>query len=128
MFGDYTKENLPSGPFIEQVVAEHPGAKPVYVITDDPYLAASARLELPQARVLLQSFGQTPPLGEAERGQAGLIVWQGGHEGLDALQPYLHRNGVAAEGLTPGTKAVPYLFSGGRDSVTFGYAWVEPGR
>ncbi|UIY30427.1 glycosyltransferase family 39 protein [Neorhizobium galegae] len=71
MFGDYTKENLPSGPFVEQVVAERPGAKPAYVMTDDPYLAASSRLELPQARVLLQSFGQTPPLGEAERRQRG---------------------------------------------------------
>ncbi len=128
MFGDYTKENLPSGPFIEQVVAEHAGAKPAYVITDDPYLAGSARLELPQARVLLQSFGQTPPLGEAERNRPGLIVWQGGGEMLGALKPYLQANGVAAEGLAPATKVVSYLFSGGRDSVTFGYAWVEPGR
>jgi 4-amino-4-deoxy-L-arabinose transferase-like glycosyltransferase len=128
MFGDYTKENLPSGPFIEQVVAEHAGARPAYVITDDPYLAGSARLELPQARVLLQSFGQTPPLGEAERSQPGLIVWQGGGETLDALKPYLQANAVAAEGLAPATKVVPYLFSGGRDSVTFGYAWVEPAK
>ncbi|MCQ1833801.1 ArnT family glycosyltransferase [Neorhizobium galegae] len=126
MFGDYTKENLPSGPFVEQVVAERPGAKPAYVMTDDPYLAASSRLELPQARVLLQSFGQTPPLGEAERRQRGLIIWQGGGKTLDALKPYLRANGIAAEGLAPATKVVPYLFSGGRDSVTFGYAWVEP--
>ncbi|MEN3146718.1 glycosyltransferase family 39 protein [Neorhizobium sp. IRAMC:178] len=128
MFGDYTKENLPSGPFIEQVVAEHSGARPAYVITDDPYLAGSARLELPQARVLLQSFGQTPRLSEAERRQPGLIVWQGGNEGLDALKPYLQANGVVTEGLAPANKAVPYLFSGGRDNVTFGYAWVEPGK
>ncbi|WP_052751841.1 ArnT family glycosyltransferase [Neorhizobium galegae] len=126
MFGDYTKENLPSGPFIEQVVAEHAGAKPAYVITDDPYLAGSARLKLPQARVLLQSFGQTPPLGEVERMQPGLIVWQGGRETLKALKPYLRANRIAAEGLAPATKVVPYLFSSGRDSVTFGYAWVEP--
>jgi 4-amino-4-deoxy-L-arabinose transferase-like glycosyltransferase len=128
MFGDYTKENLPSGPFIEQVVAEHTGAKPAYVMTDDPYLAGSARLELPQARVLLQSFGQTPPLGETERNQPGLIVWQGSGETLDALKPYLQANGVAAEGLAPAIKVVPYLFSGGRDSVMFGYAWVEPAK
>ncbi|CDZ62557.1 PMT family glycosyltransferase, 4-amino-4-deoxy-L-arabinose transferase [Neorhizobium galegae bv. orientalis] len=128
MFGDYTKENLPSGLFIEQVVAEHAGARPAYVITDDPYLAGSARLELPQARVLLQSFGQTPPLGEAERRQPGLIVWQGGGNILAALKPYLQANGIAAERLAPATEAVPYLFSGGQDSVTFGYAWVEPAR
>ncbi|UIK06642.1 hypothetical protein [Neorhizobium galegae] len=47
---------------------------------------------------------------------------------LAALGPYLQANGVAAERLTPATEAVPYLFSGGQDSVTFGYAWVEPGR
>ncbi len=126
LFGNYTKENLPSGPFIEQIASEHPGPRPAYVITDDPYLAASARLELPQARVLLPSFGQTPPLGEAERRQPGLIVWR--DSALAALNPYLQANGVATEGLAPATKAVPYLFSGGRKSVTFGYAWVEPGR
>jgi len=126
LFGNYTKENLPSGPFIEQIASEHPGPRPAYVITDDPYLAASARLELPQARVLLPSFGQTPPLGEAERRQPGLIVWR--DSALAALNPYLQANGVATEGLAPATKAVPYLFSGGRQSVTFGYAWVEPGR
>ncbi len=129
LLGNYTKENLPSGPFIGQLVVEQTGAKPGYVITDDPYLAASARLELPRARVLLPSFGQTPSLGAAERSQPGLVVWQSGRgETLDALRPYLQANGVATEGLVPATKAVPYLFSGGRDSVTFGYAWVEPGR
>lgn len=126
LFGKYTKENLPSGPFIEQIVAEHPGPRPAYVITDDPYLAASARLELPQARVLLPSFGQTPLLGEAERRQPGLIVWR--DSTLAALKPYLQANGVVTDGLAAGEKAVPYLFSGGRKSVTFGYAWVEPGR
>lgn len=126
LFGNYTKENLPSGPFIEEIASEHPGPRPAYVITDDPYLAASARLELPQARVLLPSFGQTPPLGEAEPRQPGLIVWR--DSALAALNPYLQANGVATEGLAPATKAVPYLFSGGRASVTFGYAWVEPGR
>jgi len=126
LFGNYTKENLPSGPFIEQIASEHPGPRLAYVITDDPYLAASARLELPQARVLLPSFGQTPPLGEAERRQPGLIVWR--DSALAALNPYLQANGVATEGLAPATKPVPYLFSGGRASVTFGYAWVEPGR
>ncbi|WP_162895073.1 ArnT family glycosyltransferase [Rhizobium terrae] len=127
LFGNYTKENLPSGPFIEEVMAKHGGTRPAYVIAADPFLAASARLELPQARVILPSFTQTPPLDEISRRRAGLIVWhiRDGSAALPAeLAPVLTRNGIAPETLVPSTIAVPYLFSFRQDRVTFGYAWI----
>lgn len=125
LFGQYTKENLPSGPFIRQVLAEQPGTKPAYVIAADMFLAASARLELPDARVLQLSFTQTPPL--AEKTRPGLIIWrpaEGRTEIPAYIKAYLTEQGIAPDNLAPRTLAVPYLFSGGRDSVLFGYAWV----
>ncbi|MEQ1405268.1 glycosyltransferase family 39 protein [Neorhizobium sp. Rsf11] len=126
-FGQYTKENFPSGPFIREVLAEQPGTKPAYVIADDSSLAASARLELPDARVLLPSFEQTPPLDEAEKILPGLVIWravQGSGEIPTYLKAYIAGQGGVPENLSPATLAVPYLFSNGRDSVLFGYAWV----
>ena len=127
--GQYEKENLPSGPFIEHILREQGGEPPAYVIAADPFLAASARIELPQARVLLPSFGQTPPLDAAARAKAGLVIWQIGRRGGDAVLPetlaaYLKAQGISPEALSPMVKAEPYLFSGGRAGITFGYAWV----
>ncbi|MFB9951289.1 glycosyltransferase family 39 protein [Rhizobium puerariae] len=126
-FGQYTKENLPSGPFIEEIMTEAKGGKPAYVIAADPFLAASARLQMPDARVLLPSFGQTPLLNQSERNRPGLVIWRtdpGSALPPGGLEPYLQENGIAPERLIPTTRTVPYLFSGGRDGVTFGYAWA----
>jgi 4-amino-4-deoxy-L-arabinose transferase-like glycosyltransferase len=126
--GQYNKENLPSGPFLREVLAERAGTNPAYVIAADPFLAASARIELPGARILWPSFGQTPLLDATERGLLGLIVWRvDGNEMPDGLSAYLQANGLEAERLAPATRAVPYLFSGGRDTVSFGFAWTPGG-
>ncbi|MGK6317518.1 ArnT family glycosyltransferase [Neorhizobium sp. DT-125] len=126
-FGDYGKENLPAGPFIRQVLAEQPGVKPAYVIVSDQFLAASARLELPDARVLLPSFEQTPPPDGTEKARPGLVIWSTpGDAGIPAhLKAYLTEQGILPDNLVPRTISVPYLFSGGRRSVPFGYAWVN---
>ncbi|MGK9050134.1 ArnT family glycosyltransferase [Neorhizobium petrolearium] len=126
-FGDYGKENLPAGPFIRQVLAERPGANPAYVIASDQFLAAIARLELPDARVLLPTFEQTPPLGEADRARPGLVIWSAPEnaEVLALLKAYAAEQGIPPDGLAPRTMSVPYLFSGGRHNVLFGYAWVN---
>jgi len=125
--GQYGKENLPAGPFIEQVLAEQPGTRPAYVIAGDIFLAASARLKLPDARVVQTGFRQAPPLSEAEKTQPGLIIWRpaGGNAEIPAhLKAYVAEQGIAPENLSPRTLAVPYLFAGGRDNVLFGYARI----
>ncbi len=123
--GQYNKENLPSGPFLREVLAERADTNPAYVIAADPFLGGSARIELPSARILWPRFGQTPLLDTMERGQVGLIVWRENGNGMpDGLSAYLQENGIDAERLATATKAVPYLFSGGRDTVTFGFAWT----
>jgi 4-amino-4-deoxy-L-arabinose transferase-like glycosyltransferase len=126
-FGSYSKENWPSGPFIEEVIARHGGSRPAYVIATDPYLAASARLELPQAKVVFTGFDQIQTLSGVDLQTGGLVVWP--TEGDAAQLPsymdqFLQQYGVKAEVLVPSTVAVPHLFSWRNDRVTFGYAWV----
>lgn len=125
----YEKENLPAGLFIEQVVAER-GERPAYVTAADPFLAASARIELPDARIFLPTFDQAPPLDAAIRGKPGLVIWQIGRKGGEAMMPealasYLRARGIAPETLSSSAMAVPYLYSGGRADITFGAAWID---
>ena len=129
--GKYEKENFPGRPFVAQIVAEHGGGKPAYAIAGDPYLAASLRLELPDAYVLQPSFEQAPPPDTATRAGLGLIVWRISDVGTATpagLVDYLKAAGVTGTVSAPAAKTVPYLFSGGRAGVAFGYAWVDAGK
>lgn len=129
--GRYEKENFPGRPFVKQVMAEHAGSRPAYALALDPHLAASLRMELPRARIVLPTFEQGLPPADFVRGELGLVAWRtvSGNAAMpEALAAYLKANGIETEGLVPATKTVPYLFSSGRESVMFGYVWVGPGK
>jgi 4-amino-4-deoxy-L-arabinose transferase-like glycosyltransferase len=128
LIGRQPKENLPSVPFIRQVLAERgPHDEPAYIIAADPALAAAARLAAPEARIVLPSFTQAPPLDAAAAKVQGLVMWKAEPGKADMPQPvraFLASQGLPSEGLTPAALNVPYLFSGGRDMASFGYAWI----
>jgi 4-amino-4-deoxy-L-arabinose transferase-like glycosyltransferase len=128
LIGRQPKENLPSVPFIRQVLAERgPRAEPAYIIAADPALAAAARLAAPESRIELPSFTQAPALEAATAKAQGLVIWKaepGNAELPESVRTFLAALGLPSEGLLPAVLTVPYLFSGGRDKASFGYAWI----
>ncbi|WP_161974073.1 ArnT family glycosyltransferase [Rhizobium deserti] len=128
LIGRQPKENLPSVPFIRQVLAERGlGAEPAYIIAADPALAAAARLAAPEARIVLPSFTQAPPLEASTAKAQGLVIWKAEPDKAElpeSVRTFLAALGLPSVGLLPAVLTVPYLFSGGRDKASFGYAWI----
>ncbi|MCK8781732.1 glycosyltransferase family 39 protein [Rhizobium sp. NTR19] len=127
MFGKYAKENWPSTPFIHEVIERHGGDMPAYVIATDPYLAGSARTEIPEAKVIFTGFKQVQTITEDELRGGGLVVWPLDGDATQTpayLGPFLQQYGIKPEVLVPSTLAVPYRYSWRDDRVGFGYAWV----
>ncbi len=129
-FGRFGKENLPARPFVELVLDQRAGTRPSYVMASDPFLAASARLELREARVLLPGKGEAA-LNEAKRsGGDGLVIWRvrGDDRHVpDWLEGWLNTKGIPGSTVETATIDVPYLFASPSETVTFGYAWISPG-
>ncbi|MBP2547470.1 4-amino-4-deoxy-L-arabinose transferase-like glycosyltransferase [Neorhizobium galegae] len=127
LIGDYGKEHIPYRSFVEQVVKER-GERPAYVITDDLMLAGNLRLQWPDVPVIMPGTPLPVSLESAGQSGSGLIAWPAkGGEPLPASAAVL----LAAHGLildaNVGARqmAVPYLFSRGRATFPFGYAFVK---
>lgn len=125
----YSKENLPPRPFVAQLVQTR-GERPLpeIVITSDYYLAGSARIELPQALVLLPGLLPAQQNGAVIGRKPALMIWTIGEDG-NAVVPFsdwLANQGIDPTRVTTGTMAVPYIFSSGRKTAVFGYGWIDP--
>jgi 4-amino-4-deoxy-L-arabinose transferase-like glycosyltransferase len=128
LIGDYGKEHIPYGPFLEQVMAER-GERPSYIVSSDLMLAGNVRLPLPTVPVFIPGTPEPVSLEAVAHQGAGLVAWPakpGDTDLPDTVAPFLTAHGlVVDESAGPRQTAVPYLFSGGRQTFTFGYAWVK---
>jgi hypothetical protein len=76
---------------------------------------------------VLPSFTQAPPLDAVAAKAQGLVIWKaepGNADIPDPVRTFLASQGLPSEGLVPAALNVPYLFSGGSDAASFGYAWI----
>lgn len=124
MLGRTAKENLPVVQAVRLALEAQPERKPAYVVAGDPALAGGARLAAPEAFVLLASFAEAPPLA----GRPGLVIWKTDEPDPllpESLKAFLSRQGLANEGAYVHRIAVPYPFSGGRQTASFAYVWIH---
>jgi 4-amino-4-deoxy-L-arabinose transferase-like glycosyltransferase len=126
--GRTAKENLPTAAAVRAALAELGHPSPAFVIAGDSAMAAGARLSAPAARVILTSFNEGPAPDPALWDRPGLVIWKSGPGDFampEGLRAYVDAQALPGILLDIRQITVPYPYSGGELSATFGYAWLN---
>ncbi|MGF9562512.1 glycosyltransferase family 39 protein [Neorhizobium sp. JUb45] len=128
-FGKYGRETIPYRAFVERVLAENGNQRPTVILTDSTALGGAARILLPDALLRLPEDAALRKGAVAPAAGSTLVLWTGEdpdaatQSAPSAVLNVLRESGNALT--APGrTMTVPYQFSGGGKTATFGYMWV----
>ncbi|MGI2035630.1 ArnT family glycosyltransferase [Rhizobium panacihumi] len=129
-FGKQGKETVPYYAFVERIMAENGSDAPTAIFTENTALGGAARILAPQA--LLRVTEDEPFRKNAPVPAAGstLVIWTEQDPDAAAYSPplsvldMLHESGMRTDGAAPKTISVPYQFSGGAQTMNFGYMWL----
>lgn len=129
-FGKFGKETMPYRAFVARVLADSNNEHPAIFVSDATALVGAARILVPDARAILPGDGSLRNDLPAEPHGMALVIWTSAVADMasptapSALMKLLATNGQPVAEVPAKTLTVPYQFSDGAKSATFGYAWV----
>ncbi|MDQ2632801.1 MAG: glycosyltransferase family 39 protein [Pseudomonadota bacterium] len=127
--GHYSKQNVPYGPAIAEILASNPD-RPSVVLASDLQLAGNIRLHAPGIPVALPGYEYLEKPFPFDAAHPVLAIWRGRREAAplpSAMQAWLDREaGLAGKAPDVREVAVPYHFGRDGDVYRFSYAWIYP--